>query len=570
MNSRKNMWLIVVILLVPLIYYYGWVLTKENMATTLLHGQNSSSVPPWFRVPMFGFTACALLCLILIVALLRRYASGQSADIRANAERYRILAALDDQRVTRFQNEALVKEIRERKSIEAKLIHVAFHDPITGLRNRAFLTDRIAKLLNSDRHVDKSRHAAIYIDLDSFKAVNDMLGHRIGDLLLIEVATRLKQCIREQDVLARIGGDEFAMLLSGIRDVDQAFRMAQRIITIIEEPISLAGSMFSVSASVGICEVGRNYKEAEDVLRDADTAMYCAKREGGARTIIFQPSMQDKALAALQDKLQLKAAIENNEFLLYYQPLVDMRDLSIKGMEGLIRWNHPSEGIKAPGTFIGLAEETGHIRAIGTWVLQQACSDLPLLQKHFDRSLLMSVNVSTWQLDEPSFFKNLAKLLETSNVKPSSLQLEITESIFLKDALRIGQLFKDIRALGVKIAFDDFGTGYSSLGYLERYPVDTLKIDQTFVRNMNNSPANADILKLLIDIARATGMKIFAEGVEEPEQASALIAYGCNLAQGYLYSRPVPRDAMIDLLQNGFSSEKLSRTSYKATITQSV
>jgi diguanylate cyclase (GGDEF)-like protein len=551
MGLRKSVWSIAAIMTVPLIYYHGWVLAKLNVAATLHRDHNFTSFFPWFKVQILGFAIFALLGFSLMAVLLRRYVLGQSADSQASDERHQISVALNDQRVARFQNEALMKEIRERKNIEAKLVHVAFHDQITGLRNRAFLIDRITELIASDRRLDRSLHAAIYIDLDHFKSVNDMLGHRVGDSLLIEVANRLRQCAGEQDTLARLGGDEFTMLFSGIRDVDQAFRMAQRIITLLEEPISLSGTMFSVSASVGICEIGHDYLEAEDVLRDADTAMYCAKREGGARAIVFKPSMQDTALAKLQEKLRLKAAIENDEFLLYYQPLVDMRDSSITGMEALIRWNHPVNGIVGPGTFIDLAEETGHIRAIGAWVLQQACSDLLLMQKHFDQPLLMSVNVSSRQLDDALFFKNLVTLLKSSKVKPSCLQLEITESIFLKDAARIGQLFKEIRELGVKIAFDDFGTGYSSLSYLERYPVDTLKIDQSFVRNMGHSSASADILRLLIDLADATGMKVFAEGVEETEQASTLITYGCNLAQGYLYSKPVPRDAMVNLLRNG-------------------
>ena len=321
---------------------------------------------------------------------------------------------------------------------------------------------------------------------------------------------------------------------------------------------------FNVTASIGICEVASTYTEAEDILRDADTAMYRAKRDGANRCVLYDASMHEAALANLQSRQQLKLAVEREEFVLFFQPLLDLRDESLYGMEALIRWNHPSRGILAPGAFIALAEETGHIIAMGQWVLRQACRELARFNALCDHDLVMSLNVSTRQLDIPTFFADLKDALHDSEVDPTLIQLEITESIFLKDAERIGQLFRDIRALGVQIAFDDFGTGYSSLSYLERYPIDTLKLDQSFVQRMVKSSINAEIVQMVMQLARATGMKVSAEGVEEREQAAALVACGCHLAQGYLFSKPVPRDQMNALVEKDM--ERRRRLSARAAM----
>jgi diguanylate cyclase len=269
----------------------------------------------------------------------------------------------------------------------------------------------------------------------------------------------------------------------------------------------------------------------------------------GTQCVIHDKSMHESAFAASKTKLQLKVALENHEFELYYQPLIDTRDTSIYGMEALIRWNHPVRGLLNPEEFIHLAEESGLIVAIGSWALHQACSDFRLLRHSSREDLRLSVNVSSRQLDELSFMTDLLRALEESGIPPHLLQLEITESIFLKEAVRIGALFQDIRSLGVKIAFDDFGTGYSSLSYLERYPIDTLKIDQSFVQHMGKGSVNACIVQMIIRLAHAIGMSVSAEGVENFDQATSLSTYGCNLAQGYLYSRPISLNAVTAMLE---------------------
>lgn len=510
---------------------------------------------PYLSRDILALITIVMLVLLLITLMMDRSASRHTLELQLNEERHQMAIAITAQRVTRLENEALTEEINERKKVEAALNYAAYHDSLTGLNNRVYFMDRLTASLKRIQGREKIRSAVIYIDLDNFKAVNDMLGHRAGDLVLREIAERLAGCTREQDSLARMGGDEFILLLGSFQNIEQAFRMTQRLLNVIEEPLLLAGMRLPVSASIGLCEVAANYSQAEDILRDADTAMYHAKRQGGARCVIYDASMHEEALSTLQAKLQLKAAVENNEFELYYQPLVNMRNLSIHGMEALIRWNHPARGLLGPHEFIQLAEDSGHIIAIGSWVLRQACSDFQGLQKTSTRDLMLSVNVSSRQLDEETFLAELSNIIEESGINPRVLQLEITESIFLKDAGRIGALFKQVRTLGVRIAFDDFGTGYSSLSYLEKYPIDTLKIDQSFVQHMRKGSVNADIVQLTIKLAQAIGMSVSAEGVEETEQALDLLEYGCAIAQGYLYSKPISLGGMAAMLSRGINSQ---------------
>ncbi len=489
------------------------------------------------------------LALVLVALVMDGCASRQTLEMQLNEERHRMAIALAAQRVSRLENEALVKEIQERRKIEAALNHAAFHDDLTGLANRVCFMDRLSLVLRETK--SHGHFAVLYIDLDNFKAVNDVLGHRAGDAVLQEVGARLARCIREEDTLARMGGDEFTLLFTRFQHTDQAFRMAQRMLDVIEEPLILFGMRIPLSASVGLCEVDDSYASAEEILRNADTAMYNAKRQGGARCVLYETSMYEEALTALQEKLQLKAAIENEEFVLYYQPIVHLRDASIYGVEALVRWNHPLRGLLAPGAFIGLAEESGHIVPLGSWILRQSCCEFRRLQQASARNLVLSVNVSTRQMEKEDFLRELRQVIEDSGIDPRYLQLEITESIFLKDTVRIGALLSEVRALGVRIALDDFGTGYSSLGYLEKYPIDTLKIDQTFVRRMRANTVNADIVQLTIKLAQAIGIGVSAEGVEEHLQAFDLLEYGCDIAQGFLYSRPVALESTLALLSLG-------------------
>ncbi|AFL90104.1 diguanylate cyclase (GGDEF) domain-containing protein [Terriglobus roseus DSM 18391] len=513
-----------------------------------------------------GFPLTAL-CLgtisVLVIALGATSVSRQTflltKELQSSLDQQRMRDVIVDQRVTRLQNEALLQEMQERQSAEGQLLFAAFHDSLTGLENRSSVSLKLEDLLPT-RQRQQSRPWALLLNLDDLKGVNDLVGRCAGDMVLQEVAKRLARFTLEEDVLARVGGDEFLLLSKHIPTVEQALRKAHLMLSSVEEQIAAAGVVVNLSASIGLCEVGTSQHNSEDVFRDADTAVQVAKREGGGRCKLFVSTMRDDVLEAQRKKMELKSAVELKEFVLYYQPFVDMRDRSIYGVEALIRWNHPTKGLVGPGSFIPLAEETGQILAIGLWALHQACREFAVLQANSSRDLLVSVNVSPRQLFETPFLKILQDVLDDTGMPPSQLQLEITESIFIKDATSIGSLLHDIRALGVKVAFDDFGTGYSSLSYLTRYPIDTLKVDQSFVRAMNLSEGGTNLILFIVALAHEFKMSVTAEGVEEIEHESALLKQGCMHAQGYLYSRPVPLDAMISLLRTGLALSKAPKS----------
>jgi diguanylate cyclase (GGDEF)-like protein/PAS domain S-box-containing protein len=448
-----------------------------------------------------------------------------------------------------LQNIALTEQIQERRLSEAALSHVAFHDSLTGLRNRIYFSDRLEIALKQAKGGRGYAAAVIFLDLDGFKEINDTLGHRAGDLFLIEIAKRLEGCARTQDTVARLGGDEFAILLDNLKNVGQALEVAERILTALSLPVLLSGGNSRVNASLGLCGVTDTYSSAEEIMRDADTAMYRSKRQGGGQYVVFDDSMQEAALLALRTTWEIRIALELSQFELYYQPLVSLEDGSIYGVEALIRWNHPIRGLLGPDEFIGVAEEIGLIGAIGSWIAKQAMDDIKSLSKACGIDLLLSVNVSSRQLEDDDFLPNLLETLHQQAMEPSLLQLEITESIYLKDAQRVGTLIRDLRAFGIKIAFDDFGTGYSSISYLERYPVDMIKIDQWFVQHLNEGSVNVQVVQMMIQLAAVFGMGVSAEGVENAEQATALKDAGCLLAQGHLYGRAVPLGEMVRSLQ---------------------
>ena len=456
-------------------------------------------------------------------------------------------------RLAQVHNAALAKEVEERMRSEAELAHTAFHDHLTGLRNRAYFLDRLKTSVEQASTRPHYQCAVLFLDLDDFKGVNDRFGHSVGDLLLQKVAQRLNSCTRPQDTLARIGGDEFTLLLDNVEGLSEVLAVAERVLQALAVPIQLAGNEIVASASIGL-SLG-TYTDPEHLLRAADTAMYRAKEDGGSRYAIFNEQMHESAMAALKLRVEMREALEKNQFELHYQPLVDTVTNRICGLEALVRWRHPERGLVPPLDFIPVAEETGLIIPLGSWVLREACRHLRAWQRtlplgdHFK----VNVNVSTRQLEDADFFDQLQSVLEETGVRASDLQLEITESVFLKSPVRIGALFSRIRALGVSIACDDFGTGYSSLSYLQLYPIDTIKIDQSFVRRLHSGQADADIIRMIIGLARALRMDVSAEGVEEPRQQSLLRDLGCTVVQGYLYSRPLPFETTTQLLYHGIS-----------------
>jgi diguanylate cyclase (GGDEF)-like protein len=500
----------------------------------------------WMPVSFLIFFTPVLLGAALLAVFLHGRGRRWGRDLRLKEEQQRVESALAEQRVTSLQNEALIEEIRERRKIEVELVEVAFHESVTGLNNRAYLLKRLKEKITQRGR--SSTSAVLYVDIDNFKSVNDMLGHSEGDVLLKAMGRRLRNCLRDADTLACMGGDEYVILLDHMPVPEHGMRLGQHVLHVMEQPIVVAGTTFNLSASIGLCVLDVSYNSTEAVLRDADLAMYAAKRAGGAQVLLYQPRMLVETMAAMNAKTELTAAIARNEFVLFYQPLVHMQDGSIYGMEALIRWNHPDKGLVSPGLFIPLAEQTGHIVDIGTWVLWQACREYAQLRDAASKALLLTLNVSSRQLEKPAFLDLLKQVLHETKMPPRRLQLEITESIVLSDPARVGALFQEIRGLGVKIAFDDFGTGYSSLSYIQRYPIDTLKIDQSFVRALKDGPVNLDVVKLILQLAHVTGMSVCAEGIETKEEATKLLSIGCTTAQGYFFSRPMPMDKCLEYL----------------------
>jgi diguanylate cyclase (GGDEF)-like protein len=386
--------------------------------------------------------------------------------------------------------------------------------------------------------------ALIAIDLDRFRAVNERFDYDSGDFVLRAVAARLERCTRVNDTLARTGGDEFTLLVEASRsDVAAvAVTIARRIETAFRRPIRVRESAVSLRASVGIANWAERYGDGNQLMRNADTAMRFSRVDEHLRYLVFTDTMYEQEAAALQLESELRSAIERKELRVYYQPLVDVAAARIYGFEALVRWEHPQRGLVPPADFIPLAEETGLIFSIGEWVLQQAARKARDWQKLTSGPFTMSVNVSSRQLQDVRFLPTLQEALRVSEIDPASLQLEITESVFLPGAFIQGAILERIRDLGVRIALDDFGTGFSSLSYLERNQIDTLKIDQSFVARIDDMSAKSEIVRMIISLAHALGLQLIAEGVETATQAAALIALGCTHFQGYFYSRPLPED----------------------------
>jgi diguanylate cyclase (GGDEF)-like protein/PAS domain S-box-containing protein len=439
------------------------------------------------------------------------------------------------------------RDITERRALEDQLRHQAFHDPLTGLANRALFYDRLNHALARGSR-DTRALAVLLLDVDGFKQVNDSFGHATGDELLVTVARRVGDCIRPSDTVARLGGDEFAVLLEGVEDAGFPGRVAERIRAVLAASVSVDGRELTLHASIGIVVSPFGAASAEDILRDADLAMYMAKSRGKNRSEVFEPHMHEAVIERLNLEVDLQQALDGDELTLHYQPVVDLVTGEIKGVEALLRWCHPTRGLIAPDEFIPVAEDTGLIVPIGWWVLRRACAQARAWHDLGARTLSMAVNLSGRQLQQPDLADGVDDVLRECGLAPEHLVLEITESMLLDDTdAAIAQLHQ-LRALGVRLAIDDFGTGYSSLSYLSRLPVDTLKVDRAFVRDMGTGPDEADLVHAIVKLGHTFRLTTIAEGVEYQEQADALVAMGCAYGQGYHFARPLAADDLARLL----------------------
>jgi diguanylate cyclase (GGDEF)-like protein len=433
--------------------------------------------------------------------------------------------------------DGVVTDISSRVEAELGLRRLAHSDSLTGLSNRLYLAGRIDEAV-TDLTPQSSGIALLLLDLDGFKAVNDSFGHAIGDELLVMVARRLRGSLRPKDVAARLGGDEFAVLLERV-DHDAALAAAQRILAAVSTPFVLSRSTVAISASIGLVHA-TDARGSQDLMRDADVAMYRAKADGRSRVVSFEPAMQARVMRRLRLETELRHSVDNGDFLLHYQPLIDLNSLAVVGVEALVRWQHPTRGLLPPAEFIDVAEDTGLIVPLGRWVIEQATHDAAEWQSTTERPLSISVNLSPRQLHDPDLIDVAARALKSAGLPAEALIIEITENLLLKDAELARSRLAALRDLGIKVAVDDFGTGYSSLAYLDRYPVDILKIDRSFVDSLGGSAKSAALVRSIIDLAAALEIDAIAEGVEDRQQMATLQSLGCQFAQGFFFARPRP------------------------------
>ena len=483
-------------------------------------------------------------------------------------------------RNARGQTDKLVivnRDITERKRAEEMLVHNAFHDGLTNLPNRALFLDRLQHALTLSKKHSNYKFAVLLIDVDEFKIINDSLGHSAGDELLIQIGQRLRDSVRQadtvsrprvsqvpgrptnDDTLARLGGDEFTILLDDIRDPIDAVRVAERVQAELAIPFVVNKQEIVISASIGIASSTSPHTQAEDLVRDAEIAMYRAKRAGKARCEVSDTAMHANAVKRLRLETDLRKALDQGEFRVYYQPIVSLQTGKITGFEALSRWQRP-EGIVPPIEFIAVAEEIGLIVPMNRQLLREACQHLRSWQSEFPSRppLTMSVNISARDFAQPDLASEIRKCLEQTGVDPGCLQLEIIETIAMGDAEKSGHVLSQLKALGVRLSIDDFGTGYSSLSRLRRIPVDTLKIDRAFILHMDSDPESREIVRIIIMLAHNLGLKVVAEGTETEEHINLLKQLNCEMAQGYFYSRPADDQAMSKLLASNHSARAAS------------
>jgi diguanylate cyclase (GGDEF)-like protein len=484
-------------------------------------------------------------------AMLCAFRDRPSQWTEADRERMESLAAIAS---TELELRHLLseREIRERQ-----LRHDSLHDGLTGLPNRAYFMRRLGDATDRLRRLEDSLFAVVFLDLDDFKLINDSMGHHVGDEMIVAVARRLEECVRGGDIVARLGGDEFAILLERVTDARDTAIVAERVQAALANTFNIGGYEHRVTASIGVALSSSANERPEYLLRSADMAMYRAKSAGRNRFEMFDRAMHAEALARLQIENELRRAVDNQDFLLYYQPIVSLATGRIEMVEALIRWRHPERGIVAPADFVAVAEETGLIIPMGRWALHEACRQVQAWQEElcWDTPLRLSANLSVRQFGQIDLVRMVTATLNETRLPATSLHLEITESAIISQSHPAVNIIHDLRALGVAIHLDDFGTGYSSLSYLHRIPLDAIKIDRAFISAIDSENLSREVVRAILGLVRAVGVDAIAEGVTSETQVDVLRELGCEYAQGYLFSRPLPPDEMRTLLSQRHISQ---------------
>jgi diguanylate cyclase (GGDEF)-like protein/PAS domain S-box-containing protein len=441
-------------------------------------------------------------------------------------------------------------DVTERKLAEQQLLHDAFHDALTGLPNRSLFLDRLERTMERSRRNEHIAYSVLFLDLDRFKVINDSLGHQQGDHLLVEFAERLDRSLRSTDTLARLGGDEFVILLEEMGNPNDTGLVADRILEELKQPFDLDGQTVYVTCSIGIVTGSIEYMRPEEILRDADIAMYRAKADGKARHAHFDLAMRAGAVTRLEIEGDLRLALNRQEFCVYYQPILSLESGMVLGFEALLRWFHPVRGAISPVEFIPVAEETGLILPIGRWVLSQACNQLREWQRQFPQEppLTMSVNISGRQITHPAFLEQVKQILQDTNIDPKTLKLEITESLLMVDAEETVSVLNRLREMGIQLLIDDFGTGFSNLGYVPQFPINCIKIDKLFVNQMGESGKNSEIASTIVKLANGWGLGTIAEGIETSEQLDQLKVMACESGQGWLFSKALSSEQIAEYL----------------------
>jgi diguanylate cyclase (GGDEF)-like protein len=522
--------------------------TMPNMDGVALLSQLHIQYPKTLKILLTGLASLDAIVQAVNHANLYRYMTKPwdetdlGLTVKEALRRYEQEQQLADQnQALQRINLELQREIVERSRMEEQLAHDALHDTLTGLPNRAFLMKRLDGVIQMAQADSSYQFAVLFIDLDRFKIVNDSLGHTVGDEFLVTITHRLHHCLRSHDMVARLGGDEFTVLIEKIGAPAEATQVAERILDTLCKPFSLKGYTLFPSASIGIVIGSHSYQSATDLLRDADLAMYKAKSTGRACYALFTTDLHTRIYKVLQIESDLRRALEQQEFILHYQPIVSLSMGKLIGFEALIRWQHPQDGFIPPYEFIEISEETGFIIPLGEWVLREACRQLHTWHQAFPQQadLIVSVNLSSKQLREPRLIEQIDCILAETGLAGRFLKLELTESMLVDDVQTVIQTLINIRAREIQLSIDDFGTGYSSLSYLPRFPINTIKIDRSFVSRMTSDTENLEIVRAIAMLAQSIDIEVIAEGVETLEQLLQLKTIGCEFGQGYWFSKPL-------------------------------